>query len=84
MLCPSALAYLRRIVRILSRDKRYTCGLGNISNTADEQGIAREDCLVVAIFKEVANTVLRVAWRMQCFDFDVVADCEGLAMTWCL
>lgn len=47
---------------------------------SDEQRIACEDGFVAAVFEEVADAVLGVAGSVQSFDFDVFADCEGLAV----
>lgn len=48
--------------------------------TADEEGIASENSAVVAVFEQEADAVLGVAWCVQGFHFDVLADGEGVAM----
>lgn len=45
--------------------------------SADEQCVSCEDGTVVAVFEEEANTVLGVAWRVECLHIDG-ADVEGV------
>ena len=52
--------------------------------TANEQGVTSEDCTVVAIFEQIANAVLRVAWSVKSLDLDAIANGERLAMARCL
>jgi len=39
-------------------------------HTSNEQCVSGEHCSLVTIFKEVADAVLCMAWRMKCADFD--------------
>lgn len=55
---------------------------GRLSLTADEECVAGEHSAVVAIFEQEADAVLGVAWCVQSFHFDVLADGEGLAVAW--
>ena len=48
--------------------------------TSDEQGITSENDLVVTILHEVADTVLRVAWRVQRLDRDALSNLEHFTM----
>lgn len=48
--------------------------------TADEQGITSKYSSVAAIFKKIADAVLRMARRMQCLHLDAVSNGECLAM----
>lgn len=47
--------------------------------TTVEQGVAREDHLVVTVLHEPADAILRVAWRVQALDGDA-AQREALAV----
>jgi len=49
---------------------------------AVEEGVAREDNLLVAVLHEPADAVLGVAGCVKCLDGDA-ADLEGLAMSGC-
>ena len=52
------------------------------ATAADEQRVAREDGAVVGgrVFEQVADAVLGVAGRVECFDLDAAADAECLAV----
>lgn len=50
---------------------------------ANKESVSSEDGLVVAVFEQVANAVLGVAWSVQSLDLDVT-NAEGLAMRRCL
>lgn len=54
----------------------------SVKLAANEKSVSSEDGLVVAVFEQVANTVLGVAWSMQSLDLDVT-NVEGLAMCGC-
>lgn len=47
--------------------------------TADEESVSGEDGLVIAIFEQVANAILGVAWGVESLDLDVT-NVEGLTM----
>jgi hypothetical protein len=50
--------------------------------TADEECVAGENSTVIAVFEQEADAVLSVAWCVQGFHFDVLADGEGFAVAW--
>jgi hypothetical protein len=52
--------------------------------TSNEECIASKDGLVIAVFKEEANTVLGMARRVQSGDFDAISDGECRFMGRCL
>lgn len=49
-------------------------------HTANEQGVAGENSTVIAIFKEVADTVLSMAGCVQRLHCNAIANRERLAM----
>jgi hypothetical protein len=49
--------------------------------TSDEESVAGEDGSVVTILEEVADAVLRVAWRVESGDFDA-AYRKGRIVCW--
>ena len=51
---------------------------------SDEQSIASEHNLVVSIFHEIADAVLRMAGSMERCDLDTIADCKRFFMGRCL
>lgn len=53
-------------------------------HTANEQRVAGKNCTVVTIFEQIADAVLSVAWSVQSFDLDTIANCESLAVARCL
>jgi len=48
--------------------------------TADEKRIAGEDCSLVAILKQIADAVLRMARRVQSLHLDAITNRERLAV----
>lgn len=50
------------------------------SHTADKQGVPGEHSSVIAIFEEVTDAVLSVAWGVECFDLDVFPYGESFTM----
>ena len=48
--------------------------------TSDEKSVTCKHGAVIAILEQIADAVLSVAGCVKCFDFDVVADGESLAM----
>ena len=52
------------------------------TRTSNEHGIAGKDSTIVAIFEEIADTVLCVAGSMEGFDFNALADGESIAVAW--
>jgi len=55
-----------------------------VSHTSNKECIASKHRAILAVFEKVADAVLRVTGRMQCFDFDAVANREGLSVPGCL
>jgi hypothetical protein len=55
--------------------------LKEAATASNEQSVARENCTVISVLKEVANAVLRVAGCVQCSYFDARADRESAVMS---
>lgn len=60
------------------------CTFKESPTASNEESVSCEDCLVVAVFEEIADAVLRVTWRVEGLDCDARPDGECLAVSRCL